>query len=471
MKRWIFVLKLIPFLCLWASAPVFAHIRIHDPPVLLAAVPPFYALGFLLILCLILYSEIRLRSIGIIAFFIGLVSLFSHILQRYCSFPVNSVLFIMPAALLLFLGYLVAGRGVASGTNDGDNQENQFVSILNILISISFGAGLLTLMSVLFNGGNFLAFPVMVTAVSSILALRTIIRRNLDFDPHKMPFFYVFNKTVFRPVIYGLIVISSLLLISSVDLYGMELGITAPVIAVGVVVLVLVIFAIGYHRTKKRVSSLPKLPFLDSFLLFTLSAMAGAGILSFGVLSYHPDSFCEIPQYLLFLPSITGFLYFTFALFANNYKSFLITTLKLLIFIPPVLLIILNSIGVLPLNMEFTFDQCKSDMNSLGIALERYSKDNHGHYPEKLEQLCPKYIEKIPPYKPEPKFEQNPFTTRYYKAVWGLSHGSYRYSCTTGHNRYNIFCPGDKFIKRNCDIDLPRYNSEQGLPPPRTIID
>ncbi len=379
--------------------------------------------------------------------------------------------FIIPAALLLFLGYLVAGRGVAAGTNEEDAQDRQFISMLNILVTVSFSAGLLTLISLLSNGGNYLAFPVMVTAVSSILALRTIIRRNLDFDPHKMPFFYVFNKTVFRPVIYGLICVISLFIICSAEFEKMEFGITAPVAAVTIVVAVLVIVAIGYRRTKKRVSSLPKLPFLDSFLLFTLSAMAGAGILAVGVLSNYLDSFCEIPQYLLFLPSITGFLYFTFALLANNSKSYLITTLKLLIFIPPVLLIVLNSIGVLPFNVDFKLDQLNYDMYSLRPALEKYSDDNQGHYPEKLEQLCPKYIEKIPSYKPEPEYGQNPFATRYYRAVWGLSPGSYIYSTTTNPDSYTIFYPGYKFIKLNCDENLPRFNSEKGLLPSRTIID
>lgn len=458
-------MKLIPVLCLWASAPVFAFWVGRDPPVSLSAVPPLYALGFLLILCLVLYSEIRLRSIGIISLFIGLVSLFSHILQRYCSFPVKSVLFIIPAALLLFLGFLVAGRGAAGGTNEEDSKDHQFISMLNILVAVSFSAGLLAMMSELFRIGNISILPLMVTAVSSILALRTIIRRNLAFDPQNMPFFFVFNKTVFRPVIYGLIGISSLLLISSVDLYGMELGITAPVVAVGVVVIVLVIVAIGYNRTKKRAGSLPKLPFWDSFLLFILSVLAGGGIQGVGALSCYPDSFCEVPQDLLFLPSITGFLYFTFALLSHNGRNLLKPAMKLLICIPPVLLIVLNSFGVLPLNMDFEFDRLNNNMYSLGPVLESYYKDNQGHYPERLEQLCPKYIEKIPLYRPEPKSEQNPFALRYYRAVWGLSPGSYLYSTTTNNDRYTILCPGYKFINLNCNVNLPQYSSERGLPP------
>jgi hypothetical protein len=42
------------------------------------------------------------------------------------------------------------------------------------------------------------------------------------------------------------------------------------------------------------------------------------------------------------------------------------------------------------------YKQCEDNCKKIGTALEMYSTDNSGRYPEKMDYLIPAYLSKIP---------------------------------------------------------------------------
>ena len=100
---------------------------------------------------------------------------------------------------------------------------------------------------------------------------------------------------------------------------------------------------------------------------------------------------------------------------------------------------------------------CKSNLKNLATALEMYSSEHKGRYPERLDQLIPgKYLKQIPTW---------PSRT----AVWGrklAADHDYTYSVTQP-DFFSMCCRGDHAnAYRGFDADphnFPRYNSQEGL--------
>ncbi len=450
MRRWGFLLKLIPVLCLTASAPVFASFYGYG------AIPPDYALGLLFLLSIVLYSEARIRSLGIITFFIGVVVLFSYILASYNNLSEYSLYFIQLLAMLLFLGYLVIGRGLAKGT---DNEtEFPVLANINLLSVMGLSSGVLFLLARVFDMNlNISVYYTLIAILSSIavtaslMALRGIMRRNLDYDSQKIPFLYIFNKVIFKPVISGFL--------CGLSIYFSLFNKKLPAILFFAILFVLCVIVVMEHeRTKKRTANLPRHFRTDYFLLFFLSIVAGNGILLIAELS--PGIYGSM-QSLMYLFSIAGFLYFAFTLITGKYKSLLSSSIKLCLCFPPVLLVILSIAGVLPLNAHISYTRCQSNIKNLGTALEMYSDDNEGKFPDRLQQLCPEYLREIP--LCVRGIEKDSFAAAYYCKVCGLSTGDYVYLVSDDCRRFTMYCSGNNHRNVGVGENYPQYNSETGL--------
>lgn len=95
---------------------------------------------------------------------------------------------------------------------------------------------------------------------------------------------------------------------------------------------------------------------------------------------------------------------------------------------------------------------CKSNLKNIGTALEMYSTDNGGKYPEGLDALTPNYLKTIP---------QCPAAASMtYLAEWGpeAEENTENYP-----DFYAVRCAGNHHANVNVDPDYPRYTSVAGL--------
>lgn len=448
---------MVPLIFLAVSSPVFASVYSYG------AIPPHYALGLLFILSIVLYSEVRIRILGIITFFIAAVALVYRVVNESRWFNYGDNYFIVPVAMFLFIGYLVIGRGLAKGTDE--ETELPVLNNINLLSVLGLSSGIFCLLwRFLFNLIN-MDFTVYYTltvifssmaVTASLTALRLILRRNLDFDSRKIPFFYIFNKTLFRPVFYGFIgSIASFFLPCDND-SGPILILLIPIIIMGVVVA-------DYEKTRKRIEHLPRLFSRDYFLIFFLSLAAGSGILLIAALSHGRYASRSSMQCLLFLPAIAGFSYLLFTIVTGKSKNWLSSWAKMLPCLPPILLIILNFTGILPMNMEVGYTQCQSNLKNIGTALYIYSSNNMGKFPITLEEVTPKYLNKIPRCAWDSSGKS--FASAYYKRVCRFSGEDYVYSTYDGRNRFLMYCSGNNHKDVGVGENYPQYNSDEGLIP------
>ncbi len=88
---------------------------------------------------------------------------------------------------------------------------------------------------------------------------------------------------------------------------------------------------------------------------------------------------------------------------------------------------------------------CKSNLKNIGTALEMYSTDHGGHYPEKLGDLTPQYLRTIPTCPSA-----------------GIDTYSPSYRSTRVPDYYLVFCSGSNH-QGSCPPNFPQYDSVQGL--------
>lgn len=87
---------------------------------------------------------------------------------------------------------------------------------------------------------------------------------------------------------------------------------------------------------------------------------------------------------------------------------------------------------------------CKSNQKNLATALEMWSTDHSGHYPERLSEVVPDYLRSLPtcPSAGKDTYSQS-------------------YSVGTSPDRFQFFCQGHHHP--STDANYPQYTSEQGL--------
>jgi len=99
----------------------------------------------------------------------------------------------------------------------------------------------------------------------------------------------------------------------------------------------------------------------------------------------------------------------------------------------------------------------KSNLKNIGTALEMYSSDHKGRYPEKLDYLTPDYLKTLPPIG----YNIDPRTDKYYEDRYGqdLSY-AYEVDNITFNYTITVGFPGIKDKNRSTVL---RYTSRDGL--------
>lgn len=93
---------------------------------------------------------------------------------------------------------------------------------------------------------------------------------------------------------------------------------------------------------------------------------------------------------------------------------------------------------------------CKSNLKNIATALEMWSTDNDGKYPDSLAELTPNYLRFIPSC---PAAKADTYSTTYRKFQReGQDYGA-----------YEVYCKGHYHAEAGLDEDYPRYNGYDGL--------
>ena len=87
---------------------------------------------------------------------------------------------------------------------------------------------------------------------------------------------------------------------------------------------------------------------------------------------------------------------------------------------------------------------CRSNLKTIGTALEMYSTDNHGRYPAVLSKLTPDYLKSIPT-----------CPLRF--------HENYGYASMTEPDIYTVWCGGKNHASQGIPENFPEYDSMTGL--------
>lgn len=96
--------------------------------------------------------------------------------------------------------------------------------------------------------------------------------------------------------------------------------------------------------------------------------------------------------------------------------------------------------------------ECYSNLKNIGTALEMYSSDWSGHYPDSVEVLTPNYLRAIPWC---PLVEKDTYVV-YFGLAAPLNTGGYE-------EYYYVECHGGNHEAQNVEGHYPAYNGIQGL--------
>lgn len=93
---------------------------------------------------------------------------------------------------------------------------------------------------------------------------------------------------------------------------------------------------------------------------------------------------------------------------------------------------------------------CKSNLKNIGTALEMWSTDNGGKYPDSMDVLTPDYLRVIPAC---PAADTDTYSATYRKFT---REGE-------DYEGYEVYCRGHHHASAGADEDYPRYNAYDGL--------
>lgn len=89
---------------------------------------------------------------------------------------------------------------------------------------------------------------------------------------------------------------------------------------------------------------------------------------------------------------------------------------------------------------------CKSNLKNIATALEAYSVDNAGHYPNDIELIAPSYMKTLPNC---PAASSNTYSDSY--------------EFTLNPDSYQFFCEGAHHNSLAIPVDHPQWYSSSGL--------
>ncbi|MFH0802541.1 MAG: MG2 domain-containing protein [bacterium] len=119
---------------------------------------------------------------------------------------------------------------------------------------------------------------------------------------------------------------------------------------------------------------------------------------------------------------------------------------------PSIFLIAIALLGIAIISPNFrrgcggVLTACESNLKNMGTALEMYSTDNRGLYPESLNKLVPDYLKKIPEC---PKAGSDTYSSSY--------------ECSRQPDDFTIFCSGDFHMEMGIVPNYPMYTASKGL--------
>lgn len=99
------------------------------------------------------------------------------------------------------------------------------------------------------------------------------------------------------------------------------------------------------------------------------------------------------------------------------------------------------------LSPEMKLFRCESNLRSISNAIEMYSTDHHGKYPERLEELVPDYIPRIPQC---PAAGKDTYTS------------SYSLNKDASGEYYSLFCSGNNHVAAGLGRNFPRFEYKLG---------
>ncbi len=92
--------------------------------------------------------------------------------------------------------------------------------------------------------------------------------------------------------------------------------------------------------------------------------------------------------------------------------------------------------------------QCQSNMKNIATALEIYSVDNQGEYPDDIYKISPNYMKSMPTC-----------------AMAGMDSYSVSYGVSVDYDHYTFFCSGHNHQDMGVPPNYPQYSDRTGLIP------
>lgn len=110
------------------------------------------------------------------------------------------------------------------------------------------------------------------------------------------------------------------------------------------------------------------------------------------------------------------------------------------------------------------FTQCQSNCKNIGTALEMYSTDNSGQYPDSIDKLSPDYLRVIPTCAAAGENTYNKsYTSWNEKPKKKKKKKKTGYSFGSSMGRYTFYCSGHHHKVVGVEPNYPQYNSTEGL--------
>jgi len=107
------------------------------------------------------------------------------------------------------------------------------------------------------------------------------------------------------------------------------------------------------------------------------------------------------------------------------------------------------------------FTQCQSNCKNIGTALEMYSTDNSGQYPDSLDKIKPDYLRIIPTCAAAGK---DTYSKSYESWNEEPKKGKKKkYSFGSAYHRFTFYCSGHNHKAVGAGPNYPQYNSTSGL--------
>jgi hypothetical protein len=94
------------------------------------------------------------------------------------------------------------------------------------------------------------------------------------------------------------------------------------------------------------------------------------------------------------------------------------------------------------------YKACMSHCRSIAKAINKYAEDHNGEYPDKLDQLIPKYLKQIPTC---PTVNKDTYSN------------SYEYIKFKGNKWFIFYCEGDNHSAMNLAPNYPRYTADKKM--------